>query len=108
MQIATGWLSPWRCMLQVTLMLTDDPTEEADALEPEVRPRFQHEWEAQQHGTAAEAAAPKRARGKQGRSGKWQVCTSPVPCSPVGPQTEPCHVWCTLSHPSKRSCCCLT
>ena len=66
-------------------MLTDDPNEDLDDLEPEVRPRFQHEWEAQQQGApeaAAEAAAPKRARGKASRGGKWQVRPRPLPYSP--------------------------
>ena len=68
-------------------MLTDEPTEDSDVLEPEVRPRFQHEWEAQQQG--AEAAAPKRARGKPGRSGKWQVCAQAHPCSLVWLRQSP-------------------
>ena len=65
-------------------MLTDDPNEDLDDLEPEVRPRFQHEWEAQQQGApeaATEAAAPKRARGRASRGGKWQVRTRPLPYS---------------------------
>ena len=85
MRVAAGWVSTWECALQVSLMLTDDPTEDADALEPEVRPRFQHEWEAQQQGapaSAVEAAAPKRGRGKPGRGGKWQVCTGILPLQP--------------------------
>ena len=83
-------------MLQVALMLTDDPTEDSDALEPEVRPRFQHEWESQQQGaaaSAAEAAAPKRVRGKPSRGGKWQVCPWLLPFSPFGARKELCRLW---------------
>ena len=88
-----------QCVLQVALMLTDDPNEDLDDLEPEVRPRFQHEWEAQQQGApeaAAEAAAPKRARGKASRGGKWQVRPRPLPpCSPP---------WLTQSHVVSGGC----
>ena len=79
-------------------MLTDEPNEDLDDHEPEVRPRFQHEWEAQQQGApeaAAEAAAPKRARGKASRGGKWQVRPRPLPCSPS---------WLTQSHVMSGGC----
>lgn len=69
-------------MVQVSLMLTDDPPQDEDTLGPEVRPRFQSEWESELEGpsaaeteAAAAAAAPKRGRGRPAasRGGKWQV-----------------------------------
>lgn len=61
-------------------MLTDEPDQDPDTLEPEVRPRFQSEYEAWQEGMISEAdpaAAAEEAGGakKKGRParGKWQV-----------------------------------
>jgi hypothetical protein len=68
------------CTLQVSLMLTDQAAVDPASLEPEVRPRFQSEFEAWQEGRefeAAPAAAAEEAAGpkKKGRParGKWQV-----------------------------------
>ena len=65
---------------QVSLMLTDELDQDPGSLEPEVRPRFQSEYEAWQEGSNSEgdpAAAAEEAGGakKKGKSarGKWQV-----------------------------------
>ena len=66
--------------LQVSLMLTDEPDRDPETLEPEVRPRFQSEYEAWQEGVTSEAdpaavaeeAGSAKKKGRPAR-GKWQV-----------------------------------
>ena len=67
-----GWAA-----LQVSLMLTDDAPQDPILMGPEVRPRFQSEYEEQSEASSApEAAVPavKRSRGRPAKGGKWQVC----------------------------------
>lgn len=58
-------------------MLTDDEPLDPMLMGPEVRPRFQSEYEAQPDASSAPeaaAAATKRSRGRPAKGGKWQVC----------------------------------
>ena len=62
--------------LQVSLMLTDEEPQDPELMGPEVRPRFQSEYEEQLQGTSVPEAAvvvAKRSRGRPAKSGKWQV-----------------------------------
>lgn len=62
-------------------MLADDLDKDPGSLEPEVRPRFQSEYEAWQEGissegdpaAAAEEAGGAKKKGRAARGGKWQV-----------------------------------
>lgn len=66
--------------LQVSLMLTDDAPQDPELVGPEVRPRFQSDYEDQREGTSAPepaAAVVKRSRGRPAKTGKWQVWPRP-------------------------------
>ena len=59
-------------------MLTDEGPQDPELMGPEVRPRFQSEYEEQLEGSSAPeaaAAVTKRSRGRPAKGGKWQVCT---------------------------------
>ena len=58
-------------------MLTDDEPQDPILMGPEVRPRFQSDYEEQLEGSSAPepaVAMAKRSRGRPAKSGKWQVC----------------------------------
>ena len=64
-------------ILQVSLMFTDDEPQDPLLMGPEVRPRFQSDYEEQLEGSSAPepaVAMAKRSRGRPAKSGKWQVC----------------------------------
>ena len=66
-----------RAILQVSLMFTDDEPQDPLLMGPEVRPRFQSDYEEQLEGSSAPepaVAMAKRSRGRPAKSGKWQVC----------------------------------
>ncbi len=57
-------------------MLTDDEPQDPILMGPEVRPRFQSDYEEQLEGSSAPepaVAMAKRSRGRPAKSGKWQV-----------------------------------
>ncbi|CAL5222130.1 g4449 [Coccomyxa viridis] len=69
------WPYHFRAVYTVSLMFTDDEPQDPLLMGPEVRPRFQSDYEEQLEGSSAPepaVAMAKRSRGRPAKSGKWQ------------------------------------